>query len=178
MWLSVDLRAIAYRNVLGVTSLKSHSLKSHLCTHDEQTRLVIFGSSGIQTFHWCLAKSIDQQDTIKTRGLIDLPNSKVESKSQTHFSCTLVFIHLYYGYRKFHINKFVQNSLCCNMGMIIFDLLGYGGCQRLKTPLGGQKWHEGVDLLKKVFNKSFSTTSKSPQRVQSDLSCYLKGRKL
>jgi hypothetical protein len=28
--------------------------------------------------------------------------------------------------------------------------------------VGGQKWHEGVDLLKKVFNKSFSTTSKIP----------------
>jgi hypothetical protein len=26
----------------------------------------------------------------------------------------------------------------------------------------GQKWHEGVDLLKKVFNKSFSTASKPP----------------
>ena len=32
MWLSVGLRAIAYRNVFGFTSLKSHSLKSHLCT--------------------------------------------------------------------------------------------------------------------------------------------------
>jgi hypothetical protein len=26
----------------------------------------------------------------------------------------------------------------------------------------GQKWHEGVDLLKKVFNKSFSRISKTP----------------
>jgi hypothetical protein len=26
----------------------------------------------------------------------------------------------------------------------------------------GQKWHEGVDLLKKVFNESFSTTTKTP----------------
>jgi hypothetical protein len=34
--------------------------------------------------------------------------------------------------------------------------------RRPKTPLGGQKWHEGVDLLKKVFDKSFSTTSKNP----------------
>jgi hypothetical protein len=24
------------------------------------------------------------------------------------------------------------------------------------------KWHEGVDLLKRVFNKSFSTNSKTP----------------
>jgi hypothetical protein len=31
-----------------------------------------------------------------------------------------------------------------------------------KHPLGGQKWHEGVDLLKKVFNKSFSKTTKNP----------------
>jgi hypothetical protein len=35
-----------------------------------------------------------------------------------------------------------------------------------KTPLGGQKWHEGVDLLKKVYNESFLTTSKTPKRVQ------------
>ena len=26
------------------------------------------------------------------------------------------------SYRKFDPNEFVQNSLCCNMGMIIFDL--------------------------------------------------------
>ena len=45
------------------------------------------------------------------------------------------------------------------IGIGIFDLRGHGGCQRPKTPLGGQKWHEGVDLLKKVFNQSFSTTS-------------------
>jgi hypothetical protein len=29
-------------------------------------------------------------------------------------------------------------------------------------PLGGQKRHEGVDLMKKVLNKSFSTISKTP----------------
>ena len=32
------------------------------------------------------------------------------------------------SYRKVYINEFVQNSLHCNMGMIIFDLGGYGGC--------------------------------------------------
>ena len=32
-----------------------------------------------------------------------------------------------------------------------------------KTPFEGQKWHEGVDLLKKVRNKSFSTTLKTPE---------------
>ena len=78
------------------------------------------------------------------------------------------------SYRKVHFIEFVQNSLHCNMGMIIFDLHGYGGCQRSKTPLGGQKQHEGVDLLKKVFNESFSTISKTPQRIQSDLSYNLR----
>ena len=33
--------------------------------------------------------------------------------------------------------NFVQNSLCCNMGMIIFDLQGYAGCLRPKTPYLG-----------------------------------------
>ena len=33
-----------------------------------------------------------------------------------------------------------------------------------------QKSYEGVDLLKKVFDKSFSATSKTPYRVQSDMS--------
>jgi hypothetical protein len=31
-----------------------------------------------------------------------------------------------------------------------------------------------VDVLKKLFNKSFSTTSKTPKRVQSDLSYNLR----
>ena len=48
-------------------------------------------------------------------------------------------------------NKFVSNVLRDNIGTVIFDLRGHGGCWRLKAPLGGQKWHEGVDLLKKVF---------------------------
>ena len=29
--------------------------------------------------------------------------------------------------------------------------------------------HEGVDLLEKVFNESFSASSKTPWRIQSDL---------
>jgi hypothetical protein len=60
------------------------------------------------------------------------------------------------------LNEVVANVLRDNIGTVIFELRGNGGCQRPKTPLGGQKWHEGVDLLKKVFNKSFSTTSKTP----------------
>ena len=36
-------------------------------------------------------------------------------------------------YRKFDFNEVVHNSLCFNMGMIIFDLRGYGGCWRPKT---------------------------------------------
>ena len=30
--------------------------------------------------------------------------------------------------RKVDFKEFVQNSLCCDMGLIIFDLHGYGGC--------------------------------------------------
>jgi hypothetical protein len=45
--------------------------------------------------------------------------------------------------------EFVANALCDNMGMVTFDLQPHEGCSRPKTPLGGQKWHEGVDLLKK-----------------------------
>ena len=30
--------------------------------------------------------------------------------------------------RKVDFNEFVQNSLCCDMYMIILDLHGYGGC--------------------------------------------------
>ena len=53
---------------------------------------------------------------------------------------------------------------------VIFDLQGHGGCWRPKTPLRGQKMHEGVNLLKKVFNESCSVTSKTPYRIQSDFS--------
>ena len=48
-----------------------------------------------------------------------------------------------------------------NMGKIFFELPSHGGYQRPKPPHRGQKWHEGVNLLKKVFNQSFSTTSKT-----------------
>ena len=37
------------------------------------------------------------------------------------------------SHKKVDFNEFVQNSLGCNMGIIIFDLHGYGGCQRPKT---------------------------------------------
>ena len=66
------------------------------------------------------------------------------------------------SYRKFHTEEFVQNSMCCNMDMHIFNLQGYRGRQRPKTPLRLQKWHEGVNLLKKVVNESCSATSKTP----------------
>ena len=32
------------------------------------------------------------------------------------------------SHRKVQFNEFVENSLCCDMGTIIFDLHGYGGC--------------------------------------------------
>jgi hypothetical protein len=73
-----------------------------------------------------------------------------------------------------YLHEFIANALPDNMGMVIFDLQPHEGCLRPKTPLGGQKFHEGVDLLKKGFNKSFSTTSKTPNRVQSDLSYNLR----
>ena len=62
------------------------------------------------------------------------------------------------SYTKVYFNEFVANVLGDNIGTVIFDLWGHGGCWRPKTPLGGQKWHKGVDLLKKVFN----TTSTTP----------------
>ena len=42
--------------------------------------------------------------------------------------------------------EFVANVLRDVTGIVIFDLRGHGG----------QKYHEGVDLLKRVFNESFS----------------------
>ena len=63
------------------------------------------------------------------------------------------------SHTKVYFNEFVANVLRGNIGIVNFDLWGHGGCWRPKTPLGGQKWHEGVNLLKKVFNQSFSTTS-------------------
>ena len=66
------------------------------------------------------------------------------------------------SYRKFYFYEFVANVLRDNIGIVISDLRGPGGCWRPKTPLGGQKSHEGVDLMKKMFNKSCSTTSKTP----------------
>ena len=66
------------------------------------------------------------------------------------------------SHTKVYFNEFVVNVLRDNIGIVIFDLRGHGGCWRPKTPLRGQKWHEGVNLLKKVFNKSFSTPSKTP----------------
>ena len=76
-------------------------------------------------------------------------------------------------------HKSLLQWICCKVlrdtiGIAIFDLRGHGGCWRSKTPLGDQKWHEGIDLLKKVLNKSFSTTSNTLKRVQSDLSYDLR----
>ena len=59
-------------------------------------------------------------------------------------------------------NGVFANVLRDNLGIVYFDLQGHGGCWRPKTPLGGQKRHVGVDLMKKVFDKSCSTTSKIP----------------
>ena len=37
------------------------------------------------------------------------------------------------SYRNFYFNEFFANVLRDNMGMVIFDLRGCGGCQRPKT---------------------------------------------
>ena len=37
------------------------------------------------------------------------------------------------SYTKVYFNEFVANALHDNMGMIIFDLCGFGGCKRPKT---------------------------------------------
>ena len=55
-----------------------------------------------------------------------------------------------------------KNVFRDNIGIVIFDLRGHGGCWRPKTPLRGQKMHEGIDLTKKVINKKCSSTSKTP----------------
>ena len=58
------------------------------------------------------------------------------------------------SHTKFYFNEFVANVLRDDIGGIVtFDLKGHGGCQRPKTPLGGQKRHERVDFSKKLFNK-------------------------
>ena len=55
--------------------------------------------------------------------------------------------------------------------MVIFFTFDHMKAARgQKKPSEAKKKHEEVDLLKKVFNKSLSMTSKTPSRVQSDLS--------
>ena len=73
------------------------------------------------------------------------------------------------SHTKLYFNEFVANVLRDNIGIVIFDLWGHEGCWRPKTTLGGQKWHEGVDLLKKVFNKIFSTTSDKKDTATSEV---------
>ena len=48
------------------------------------------------------------------------------------------------------------------MGIIFFTSDLMKAVRGQKHPSEGQKRHEGVDLLKKVFNKSCSTASKKP----------------
>ena len=57
------------------------------------------------------------------------------------------------SHKKIYFNEFVANVLPDVIGIFIFDLRGHGGCQRPKTPRRGRKWHEGVNLLKKVFTE-------------------------
>ena len=76
---------------------------------------------------------------------------------------------VYFGCETIHpTQKFASmnfaNTLRDNMSVVIFDFQSHEGCYWPKTHLGGQKWHEGVDLLKKVLNRSFLTTSKPLSR--------------
>ena len=59
------------------------------------------------------------------------------------------------NHRKVDFNEFVQNSLCCDIGMIIFVLHGYEGCQRPKTLalLTQRSVHPTVPVLLTKRNK-------------------------
>ena len=50
------------------------------------------------------------------------------------------------------------------MGMIIFDIKVLEAVRGQKHPLVAKKWHEGVDLLKKVFAKVFQQPQKPFKR--------------
>ena len=56
----------------------------------------------------------------------------------------MIWPSIHTSHTKVYINEFVANVLRDNIYIVIFDL------------------DEGVDFLKKVFNKSCSTTSKTP----------------
>ena len=115
-----------------------------------------------------------------------VPISVIKLKQILHSISISLIIHgcstVYYliwpknhtSHKKFYFNEFVANVMPDVIGIVIFDLRGHGGHKRPKTPLRGQKWHEGVDLLKKVINENCSATSKTPWRLQSDLSYDLR----
>ena len=77
-----------------------------------------------------------------------------------------------------YFNESVANVLRDNICIVIFDLWGHRGCWRPKSSLRGQKWHEEVDSLKNVLNKSFSTTSKKPLADPIIFELQPQGRKL
>ena len=80
--------------------------------------------------------------------------------------------------KKFYFNEFVAYVLQYVIGIVIVDFRGHGGCQRPKTPLGGQNYHEGVNLLKKIFNESFSAPSKTPWADPIRFGLHRPGRKI
>ena len=61
-----------------------------------------------------------------------------------HLKMTSITNSNHASYRKLYFTEFVQNSLRFNMGIVFF-----------------KKRHERVDLLRKVFNKILSATSKT-----------------
>ena len=65
-----------------------------------------------------------------------------------------------------------------DIGIGNFDLWGHGGCWRPKTPLGGQKWHEGVDLLKKKYMIKDSQQPQKPLTGSNQILATTQGRKL
>ena len=64
---------------------------------------------------------------------------------------------------KVHFNEFVANVLCENVGMIIFDLQGCGGCQRPKTSYLGS--HFGTSPQRSVHPSAPVLLTKDSQRI-------------
>jgi hypothetical protein len=59
------------------------------------------------------------------------------------------------SYKKVYFNEFVQNSLGCNMGMIIFDLRGTFGMAFVPQRLKNQSLYHEILLLQKFNDRRF-----------------------
>ena len=61
---------------------------------------------------------------------------------------------------KIYFNEFVANVLSDNMGMIIFDILGCGGCQRTKTLYFGAHFGTLTQCLALVYFSGLQWSTK------------------